>query len=148
MLAALAQLFLDGLDGSQHLVARRHVMTAGIHGEARNLLHHPAGERIEQLQAVHFVVKQLYADRQLRMLSREHVDGVAPHAELAPAEILLVALVLHADKLGNRIALAQLVARAQRHHHAVVARRLANAVDGRHRRHDHHVAPLHQALGT
>ena len=82
------------------------------------------------------------------MLGREHIDGVATHAELAPAEVLLVALVLHADQLRDRVTLAQLVTHAQRHDHAVVALGLANAVDGRHRSHDDHIAPLQQALGA
>ncbi len=123
-------------------------MAAGVHRKARNLLLDAARERVKQLQALDLVVKQLDADGHLRMLGRKHIDGVTPHAELAARKIRLVALVLHADELRDHIALAQPVARAQRHHHAVVALGLANAVDGRHGGHDDHVAPLHQALGA
>jgi hypothetical protein len=45
------QLQLDGLHRGQHLLARRHVVAGGVDGEARDLLLHAAGERVEQLQA-------------------------------------------------------------------------------------------------
>ena len=147
-LQPVGQLHLDGFHGSQHLFSRRHVVAAGVHGEARDLLPDASGERIEQLQGLHLVVKQLDADGQFGVFGREHVDGVAPHAELAAREVLLVALVLHAYQLGNDVALAQLVAHPQRHDHLVVALGLANAVDGRHGSHDHHIAPLQQAFGA
>jgi hypothetical protein len=83
LLEALGQLQLDGLHRGQHLVARRHVVAAGVDREARDLLLDAAGERVEQLQALDLVVEQLDADGQLAVLGREHVDGVAAHAELA-----------------------------------------------------------------
>jgi hypothetical protein len=46
------------------------------------------------------------------VLGREHVDGVAAHAEGAALKVHVVALVLHADQLRDGVALAQLVARA------------------------------------
>ena len=82
------------------------------------------------------------------MLGRKHINGVAPHAEIAARKVHVIALVLHAHQLRNRITLAQFVARAQRHDHAVVALGVANAVNGRHRGHDHHIAPLQQAFGA
>ena len=59
------------------LVARRHVVAAGVHRKARNLLLDTPGERVEQLQALDPVIKQLDAHRQLGMFGREHIDGVA-----------------------------------------------------------------------
>ena len=50
--------------------------------------------------------------------------------------------------MGNHIALAHFVADSQGHHHLVVGLRLANTVDGGHGGHNHHVAPLQDALGT
>ena len=82
------------------------------------------------------------------MLGGKHIDGVAPHTELATREVLVVALVLHAHQLGDGVALADFVARAHCHHHAVVALGLADAVDGRHGSHHDHVAPLQDALGA
>jgi hypothetical protein len=142
-----AQLVLDGGDGVDHALARRHVMAARVDREARDLLAHAAGERIHQRQAFDLVVEQLDAQRQLGVLGREHVDGVAAHAEGAAAEVDLVALVLHADQLSDHVALAELVAHAQRHDHLVVVGRVADAVDGADTGDDDHVATLEQALG-
>ena len=148
LLQALGQLQLDGLHRCQHLVTRGDVVAAGVHGKARNLLLDAPRERVEQLQALDLIIKQLDANGQLGVFCREHVDRVAAHPELATRKIGFVALVLHADELRNHVALAQLVPHAQRHHHAVIALGLANTVDGRHGGHDHHVAPFHQALGA
>ena len=82
------------------------------------------------------------------MLGRKHVNRFTAHAECAPAEVHVVALVLHADQLGDHVALPQLVARPQRHDHLVVALGLSNAVDGRYRRDDQHIAPLQDAFGA
>jgi hypothetical protein len=101
----------------------------------------------KQLQRLDLVVEQLDAQRQLAVLGREHVDGVAAHAEGAAREVGLVALVLHADQLGDDVALAHLVVHAQRHHHLVIVLRVADAVDGADAGDDDHVAPLQQALG-
>ncbi len=122
-------------------------MAGRIDREARHLLADVAGERIQQLQRLDLVVEQLDADRQLRVLGREHVDRVAAHAERAAREVGLVARVLHADQLRDDVALAQLVAVAQDEAHLRVVLGLADAVDGRHARDDHRVAPLQHALG-
>ena len=122
-------------------------MAAWVDGEARDLLTDLAGQRVEELQSLDFVVKQFDAQSQLRMLGRKDIDGVATHAEGAAAEFHFIPGVLHADQLGDDIALPHLVAVAQRHHHLVVIARVADAVDGRNRGHDDHIAPFHQALG-
>ena len=147
-LDALGQLDLDRLHRRQHLLARRHVMTAGVDGKARDLLPDAPGQGVKQLQALDLVVKQLDADGHLGVLGRKNVDGVAAHTEGAARKIDVVALVLHAHQLRNHVALAHFVARAQRHHHLVVRLGLADAVNGRHRGHDHHVAALQHAFGA
>ncbi len=81
------------------------------------------------------------------MFGREHVDGAAAHAEGAARKVGLVALVLHADQLGDDVALAHLVVHAQRHHHLVIVLRRADAVDGADAGDDEHVAAFEQALG-
>lgn len=148
LLEPLGQFQLDGFHGGQHLVARRDVVAAGVDSEARNALAHAARERVEQLQAFNLVVEEFDADGQLGMLGGEDIDGVAAHAELAAAEVLVVALVLHADQLRDDVALVDSVAGTQRHDHAVVAFGFADAVDGRDRGHDDHVAPLHETFGA
>ena len=136
----------DRLDRAHHGVARRHVVRRRIHGEARDLLPHAPRQRVEQLQRLHLVVEQFDAHGQLRVFGREDVDRVAAHAERAALEILLVARVLHRDQPRDHVALAELVAGAQRQDHLVVFGRIADTVDRRHRRDDHDVATLHQAL--
>ena len=147
MLDALAQLGLDRLDRAQRRLARRHVMARRIDGEARHRMQHPAGERIEHLELLDLVVEQGDPHRVLGVLGREDVDHVAAHAEGSTAEIELVALVLHRHQARQDVALRHLFALAQVQDHAVVLRRVADTVDRRYRRHDHHVAPLHQRLG-
>ncbi|MNT20976.1 hypothetical protein D3C72_1562990 [compost metagenome] len=122
-------------------------MARRVDREARHLLADAPGERVEQLQRLDLVVEQLEADRQLAVLGRKHVDGVAAHPERAARKVLLVARVLHADEPRDQVALADLVADAgnQPHLHVVLGR--ADAVDGAHRGHDDRVAPLQHALG-
>ncbi|KAF1858232.1 hypothetical protein Lal_00014732 [Lupinus albus] len=143
---AVAQLGLDRVDGAQHGRARRHVVRAGVHGEARDLLAHLARQRVEQLQRFDLVVEHFHADRQFGVLGREDVDRVAAHAERAAREVHFVARVLHLDQARDDVALCHLVARAQREDHLVVLARITDTVDGRHGRDDDDVAPFHQRL--
>ena len=108
---------------------------------------HAAGERIEHFELLDLVVEERDPHRVLRVLRREDVDHVAAHAERAAAEVELVALVLHRHQPRDHVALRHLLALAQVQDHAVVLRRIADAVDRRHRGHDHRVAPLEQRLG-
>ncbi len=143
----LAQLLLDALRRFKHLFSRRDVMRTGVDGEARNLLPHHAGERVEQGERLDLVVEQFDAHRQLGVLGRKDVDPVTAHAEGAASEIDLVALVLHAHQLCDHVALAHAVAGAHRENHGVIVRRIADAVNRAHARHNHHVAPLQQTFG-
>ena len=147
-LDALGQFHLDGLHCRHHLFPRRDVMAAGVHREAWNLLADAARERVEKLERFNLIVKQLQADRHLAVFGREDVNRVPAHPESPARKINVIALVLHADQLGNHVALAGFVAHPQRHDHLVVRLRLANAVNGRHRGHDHHIAPFQNAFGA
>ena len=82
------------------------------------------------------------------MLGRENINGVAAHAEGAASEIDFVARVLHLDQARNHVALRDFVFRAQGQDHLVVFARITDTVNGRHRGHNHHIAPLHQRLGA
>ena len=147
LLQPLRQLDLDGLHRGHHFLARRHVVAGRVHREARDLLADAAGQRVEQLQRFDLVVEQLDADRQLAVLRGKDVDGVAAHAEGSAREILLVAVVLHADQLRDDVALADLVAHPRDEPHLGVVLGRADAINRAHRRHDHRVAPLQHALG-
>ena len=56
------QLFLDGFDGFENALARRHVVALGIHREARDAADDLSGERIEVTQLLDLVVEQLDTD--------------------------------------------------------------------------------------
>ena len=74
-----------------------------------------------------------------------HLDGVAPHPELAPHEVHVVALVAHVDELAQdrRAGRSPRPTCTMEHVVAVLLGR-AEAVDARHRRHHDHVAPGEQ----
>ncbi len=144
---AAAQLGLDRLHRAQRGFAWRDVVAGRIDGKARHRVLDAPGERIEDFELLDRILVQGNSNRVFRVLRREHVDHVAAHAKRAAAEIELVALVLHRHQPRQHVALRHLLALAQVQDHAVVLRRIADAVDRRHRRHDHHVAALEQRLG-
>ena len=109
-------------------------------------MQHAPGQRIEDLEPLDLVVGERDADRVLGVLRREHVDHVAADAERSALEVELAALVLHHDQPRDDLALGELLLVAQVQDHAVVLARVADAVDCRHRRDDHAVAPLEQRL--
>ena len=146
-LLLLVQLDLDLLDRGQHLLPSRHVVRRREHREARELLLQMPGQRIEDLQHLDFVVEQRDADRVLGVLRREDVEHVAAHAEHAALEFDVVARVLHLGQALDRVALRDAVALLQVQDHAVVLGRIADAVDRRHRGHDHAIRPLEDRLG-
>ena len=123
-------------------------MAAGVHREARNLLPDATGQWIEQLQRFDLVVEQFDPNGHFAVLCREDVDRVPAYPERAPGKLHVVALVLHADQLGYHVALPHPVTGSQRHDHLVVRLRLTDAVNGRDRRDDNHIAPLENALGA
>ena len=100
-------------------------------------------------QGISFVsLNALIMRRYMYEFGWKHIDGVAANAELAAAKVLVIALVLHANELRDHIALTCFVAGAQSHDHAVITLGLANAINGRDRGHNDHVAALHQTLGA
>ena len=82
------------------------------------------------------------------MLRWKHINRVTAHTKLAAGKIGFVPCILHAHQLSDQVALPNLVSDPQSHHHLVVALGLANAVNGRHRGHNDHIAPLKNALRT
>ncbi len=144
----IREFHLDGFHSRQHLIARRHIVAARIDGEAWNLLPYASGQRVEQLQRFDLVIEKLDADRHFTVFRRENVDGIAAHPKRTPRKLHVIALVLHADQLGYHVALPHPVAGSQRHDHLVVCLRLTDAVNGRDRRDDDHIAPLENALGA
>ncbi len=142
----LHELDLDLLDRVEHLLPPGHVVARRKHGEAPDALPDVAGQRIEQLQRFDLVVEQRDAHRVLGVFGRKDVDHIAAHAKGAAPEIGLVPRVLHLGQPADRVALRQRIAFLQVQDHAVVLGRIADAVDRRHRRHDHAVRALEDRL--
>ena len=101
-----AQFFFDALASAQHSIARGDIMAGGEHGVAPYSLQAAAGERIEQLEAVDFVVKQADAQRHIGALGGVNINHIATHAERAAFEIHVAPVVLHRNQNGNHVALA------------------------------------------
>ena len=59
-----------------------------------------AGERVDLGDLLDVVAEQLDADDRL-LVGGVHLDGVAPHPELAADEVGVVALVAHVDELAE-----------------------------------------------
>ena len=104
------------------------------------------GERVDHLDALDLVAEQLDAHRRL-LVGRVHLDGVAPHAELAAHEVHVVALVAHVDELAQHAALVDLGAHLEVEHVVAVLLGRAEAVDARHRGHHDDVAAGEQGRG-
>ena len=81
------------------------------------------------------------------MLSRKDVDRIAPYAKRTAQKLHVIALVLHLDELADEILAFLRVSRAQNQSHLCVAFGLADAVDGRDRRHDHRIATFENGFG-
>ena len=80
----LLELLLDALDGLPHPLVAGDVVGGRVDDE---LVEHGdllAGERVDHLDALDLVAEQLDADGRL-LVGRVHLDGVAPHPELARA---------------------------------------------------------------
>ena len=118
------------------------VVRSRVDHEARHLLNHVPGERIEETHLIHFVIKELNPDRCFRVFRGEDIDRVAPDAERAAAELHIASLVLHANQLPHEVLTGLCVTAPDDETHLRVALRLPDAVDRGHRRHDDHVTPL------
>ena len=106
-----------------------------------------AGERIDHLDALDLVAEQLDAHRGL-VVGGVDLDGVAPHPELAPHEVHVVALVLHVDELAAGSSRWSCSSPGPHDEELVlVLLGRAEAVDARHRRHHDGVAPGEQRRG-
>ena len=75
------------------------------------------------------------------------LDGVAPHPELAPDEVHVVALVLHVDQAAQDGRWSMLLARLEQEDLLGVLLGRAQAVDARDRGHDDHVPAGQQGRG-
>ena len=142
----LLQLGLDAGDGRRHARLAGHVVGGREDDELVERVDPLAGERVDHVDGLDLVAEQLDAHGGL-VVGGVHLDGVAPHPELAPHQVHVVALVLHVDELAQDRPLVVLLALAHDEQLVAVLLGRAEAVDARHRRHHDHVAPGEQRRG-
>ena len=139
----LLQLGLDAHHGPPHPLVAGDVVGGREDddlGEVGELL---AGERVDDGEPLDGVAEHLDAQHRL-LVGGVHLDGVAPHAELAPAERHVVAVVLQVDEAAQDRALVVVDAGVQLEQLAPVLLRVAHAVDAADAGHDDHVPPGEQ----
>ena len=135
------QLLLDGRYGRGARFFFHHVMRLGINRQPHIFLLHRAKQRIDLRQRRNLIAPQLDAIRHV-VVSREDLDHIAAHSKRAAPEISVSAFVENVDQAAGDVLALDLLALFQKHHHAVVGFRRAEAVDATHRSHDQRIAAL------
>src|SRR5262249_30203360 len=125
------QLGLDALDGNLGLLTRRDKVRLGIDGELVVLTDGLSRERVERGQLVDFVAEDINDEPEV-LVRRINFDNVAPYAEPAADEVVIVPLVLDFDELAEDLFAVDALPALERQHHAVVRFGRAEAVDARH----------------
>src|SRR4029077_10112136 len=138
------QLLLDAADRLDQRRARRHVVRVGIDLDEGKLVGLLPGERIELLDRLDLVAEPVYAPGAVRVERWEDVERVTAHAERAAVEIVLRALVLQRDQIGDQLALVDALALLERERHRRIGLDRADTVDARHRGDDHHVVAFQE----
>jgi len=105
------------------------------------------GERVKQRQPFHFFVEQLHPQGDVFGFRRKNIDDLAAHTKGAARKRLVVAGVLQLRQPPQDGALVDQHALRQMQHHLQIQVRIAQTVNGGHRRHHHHVAPFQQRFG-
>jgi hypothetical protein len=91
------QLGFDGGDRLQHLLPLGDVVAGREDERLPELFQHLAGDRVHPQDPLDLVAEELDPEDRL-LVGGQHLQGVAPHPELAPGEGHLVALVLDVDQ--------------------------------------------------
>ena len=104
-LKLLLQLLLNALDRLVQRRLRRHVVRIRVNLHQREVLRLLARQRIELGDAFHLVAEHADAPGAILLVGREHLDGVAAHAEIAAGEGYIVAPVLKRHQIGQQLPL-------------------------------------------
>jgi hypothetical protein len=111
-----------------------------------DLPHHLAGQRVQVVELLHLVTEQLDPDRQL-LVRRDDLQRVPAYPERAPVEGEVVARVLDVDQPPQQLVPVDLLPHLDPHRLVDILLRCAQAVDGRHGGHHHHVPAGQQRHG-
>ena len=130
LVQAQLELDLHPLDRLQQRRARRHIMRIGVDFDELEVLRLHTRKRIELDDRLDLVAEHPDAPGAILVVSGEHFDRVAAHAEQPAREIAgLHALVLQRDEILDELALVDLVAELQGKGHRGIGLDRADAVD-------------------
>ena len=141
---SIAQLVLNGLNGSVHLRARGNVMRRRPNGQRLEFVELLARHVVDFLDALDFIAPEFHAHR-IVGIRRKHIERVAAHAKGSALEFIIVAVVLDIDELMNHIVALGWLFLIEKHRHARIVHRRADAVNAADRRHHDYIAARKQA---
>ena len=144
LLDAVLELLLYRLDGVVDLRPRRDVVGGRPDGNCVVLADDLARDAVYLRDELHLVAEKAYAQRVLRV-GREHVHGVAAHAEHATLQVVVVAVVLDVDELVHEVVALQRHALVHVRRKTRVILGAADAVDAADGRDHDDVAPAEEA---
>ena len=133
------ELFLDARHRLLHALRSRDIVRRGEDAQRVDLPDHVAGQRMQVVERLDLVTEELDPHRQL-FVRRDDLDGVAADTKAAAGERHVITRVLHVDQQPEQCVAVDLVADLHLDGTVEVGLRSAEAVDARHRCHDHHVA--------
>ena len=143
LLAAGALLLVDGGEGAVELGALGHVVRRRPDGDGVEGVEHLARHLVHLADLLHLVAEEADAHGVLGV-GREHVNHVAAHAEGAPVQVVVVAVVEDVDERVHEVVAVQRRVLAHVGGHARIVLGAADAVDAAHGGHDDHVAAAQQ----
>ena len=124
----LLQLLLDPHDRLLQALVPGDVVSGRPHGEVVEHGEDLAGDGIDAREALDLVAEQLDAHGAV-LVRGVHLDGVAPHPEVAAHQVLVVAVVTDVDELAQDGPLVDLLAGLEQQQVLGVLLRRAQAVD-------------------
>src|SRR5271165_3776837 len=137
------QLFLDRCHGRRPRFFLHHIMRLRINRQPHVFLLDRAEQRIDLGERRNLIAPQFEAVGHV-VVRREDLDDIAAHAKRAAPEVAVRALVEDVDQAARNVFALDLLAFFQKHHHAVIGFRRAQAVNAAHRRHNQSVAAFKQ----
>ena len=144
LLDAVLELLLYRLDGMVDLRPRRDVVGRRPDGNGVVLADDLARDAVYLRDELHLVAEEAYAQRVLG-IGREHVHGVAAHAEHAALQVVVVPVVLDVDELVHEVVALQRHALVHVWREPRVVLGAADAVDAADGRDHDDVAPAEEA---
>ena len=142
----LHELRLDRLHRVGEPRLRRDVVARGVDRHLGEPPRRLPGQRVEGADPLHLVPEQLDADPAL-LVGGHDLDHVAPHAEGAALQLVVVAVVAGLHEAREQVPPVEGVALPDEEQHPVVGLGRAEAVDAGDGRHDQDVAALEEAPG-